>query len=75
MDPIRATELWGRLLTGRSLEDLGLSVVNGRLDLRGIAAPEPSVVRRHMTAMANLNELGNLVVVRGCDWRNLDFST
>jgi uncharacterized protein YjbI with pentapeptide repeats len=74
MDPIRSAEVWSRLMSGRAVDDLGLPVVNGRTDLSGIAAPEPSVVREYVTLGANVKELGDLVVFRGRRWKKLDFS-
>jgi uncharacterized protein YjbI with pentapeptide repeats len=74
MDPSRASEVWSRLVSGRPLDDLGLPVVGGRVDLRGLAAPEPSTVRQYTTPTANVKELGNLVVIQGARWTNLDFT-
>jgi uncharacterized protein YjbI with pentapeptide repeats len=42
MNEALAGEVWSRLERGRSLEDLGLGRYQGRIDLRGIAAPQAS---------------------------------
>lgn len=74
MDPNRAAEVWGRLVSGRPLDALGLPVVGGRVDLSGIVAPDPTTVRQYMTKTANVKEHGNLVVIEGVRWANLDFT-
>ena len=74
MDPTLVTTIWSRLLTGKPLEDLHLPVVDGRIDLRGLVAPEPAVLREYATLRANVKELQNLVVIRRGRWKNLDLS-
>jgi uncharacterized protein YjbI with pentapeptide repeats len=74
MDPRQAAEVWERLIGGRSLERLGLRVKAGLVDLRGLVAPEPTAVRRYITASADVRELGELIVIRGAHWKGIDFS-
>lgn len=74
MDPLIAAEVWSRLGTGRPLEGLGLPLVDGRVDLRGFVAPEPSTVRQYEAPLANVREQANLAVVRGAVWKSLDFT-
>ncbi|HWL86727.1 MAG TPA: pentapeptide repeat-containing protein, partial [Polyangiaceae bacterium] len=62
------------LLGGASLDDLGLPTVEGRIDLRRLAAPEPSLVRQYVAAQAHVTEMGDLVVLRGIVWTGMDFS-
>jgi uncharacterized protein YjbI with pentapeptide repeats len=70
----RAREVWARLISGRPLTDLGLSTIDGRIDLRGLMAPEPAAVRELVVANANVKQLGNLISVRGVHWKSLDVS-
>jgi len=71
MDPRRAREIWARLVSGKPLDGLGLSSVDGRVDLQGLVAPAPSMLPRQM---AGVKELSNIVVIRGACWTGLDFS-
>ena len=66
-------EVWARLLDGRPLDGLGLPTVDGRIDLRGLRAPEP-IVAREITTPVRAQVMKNLVEVRGATWRGLDFS-
>jgi len=45
MDSASARAVWARLIASRPLSDLGLAMIDGRIDLRGLVAPEPSTVR------------------------------
>jgi uncharacterized protein YjbI with pentapeptide repeats len=74
MEASTAIEVWRRLRAGLSLEGLGLPIVDGRFDLRQLAAPEPSVLREHATPVGHVREMGNLIDVRGARWEKLDFS-
>jgi uncharacterized protein YjbI with pentapeptide repeats len=74
MEPTKAAQVWARLVRGGTLQDLGLSTVGGRIDLRGLNVPEPSVVRQFVTAGAELSELGGLTVIRGGRWQDIDFT-
>jgi uncharacterized protein YjbI with pentapeptide repeats len=46
----------------------------GRVDLRGLVAPEPAVLRRYVAASAEVTELGELIRIRAAHWRGIDFS-
>jgi uncharacterized protein YjbI with pentapeptide repeats len=73
MDPSLAAEAWGRLITGQSLDGLALSTIDRRIDLRTLVVPGPSVVRQYTTTAANVKEL-RAIVIRGAQWRGIDFS-
>jgi uncharacterized protein YjbI with pentapeptide repeats len=66
-------EVWARLLGGRSLDGLGLPTVDGRTDLRGLRAPEPTIAGEIQSPI-RARVMKNLVEVRGATWRGLDFS-
>ena len=74
MDARLSAEVWARLIGGGSLAELDLPTNGGRVDLRGLRAPEPAVLRRYVAASSEVTELGELVVVRGVHWREIDFS-
>lgn len=54
------TQVWDNLIAVKSLDRLGLPTIDGRIDLRGFAAPSPSLVREYQTKTANVRELGLL---------------
>jgi uncharacterized protein YjbI with pentapeptide repeats len=69
-----AAQVWPRLIAGHPLDDLGLPRVDGRIDLRGLSAPEPATLQQYMVAGTEVRRLGNLVEIRGAQWTGLDFS-
>ena len=74
MDARQTAEVWARLIGGGSLTGLNLPMNGGRMDLRGLVAPGPAMLRRYVAASAEVTELGELIVIRGAQWRGLDFS-
>jgi uncharacterized protein YjbI with pentapeptide repeats len=66
--------VFARLITGRSLRDLGLAAVNGRLDLRHIVAPTPRRLQRFEWKEWFVEELGDLLIFRNVRLQGLDFS-
>jgi uncharacterized protein YjbI with pentapeptide repeats len=74
MDDQLAAVIWRRLVTGRSLDDLALPLIEGRIDLRGLHAPDPSVARRYSVERFDVTELFHLLEARNVGWRGLDFS-
>ncbi len=74
MDGDRANEVWERLSRGTSLIDLGLATVDGRIDLRGLVAPEPSTVGEFIVGKTKVKQLDKVVNVHGAHWANLDVS-
>jgi len=46
MDESLNFEIWDRLIQGKPLDGLALNSVEGRVDLRNLELPEPSVVRQ-----------------------------
>jgi len=71
MDKRQTDEIWHRLARAKSLADLGLPTRDGRMDLRGLLAPQVKVTPKRPGVAA----LENITVVRGQTWRGLDFST
>ncbi|HEY8075057.1 MAG TPA: pentapeptide repeat-containing protein [Labilithrix sp.] len=74
MKPELEDAIWERLTRGRPLDDLGLSHVDGRVDVRGIRAPRPSLLRTHEVAGLRIREEHGHAVVRNVTWRGIDFS-
>lgn len=75
MDRTVANEIWKTIVTGESLERIGLPVWNGRVDLRGLVvpAPERSGVAARLNAF-EVTRLTGLTELRGITLRHLDFS-
>lgn len=67
-------EPWHRLVQGKPLVGLGLALKDGRVDLRGLLAPEPSVARTFRTPGADVAVLEGTTEVRGAVWKALDLS-
>ncbi len=66
-------EIWDRLLAHKPLDGLALETKDGRIDIRGLELPEPSVLRQfqfHGVAIAEVDS----GIFHGVKWRNLDFS-
>jgi len=75
MDAKLTDAIWDRLVTGKRLDDLGLPLRDGRFDLRGLAAPEPSRgPPRFTTASMQVRELRGVRDIRGVRWAQLDLS-
>lgn len=74
MDANISRQVWRRLIAGESLQGLGLGSTDGRLDLRGLRAPEAGVVRQYQVPNADVKELSNLTTLRSVEWRGLDLS-
>jgi len=74
MDESLILEVWDRLYQGSALDDLSLPVLDGRLDLRGISLPDPAVIRRYQTSVANVTQIEPSAKFHGVKWENLDFS-
>jgi uncharacterized protein YjbI with pentapeptide repeats len=64
-------EIWHRLAHGKSLAHLGIPTRDGRVDLRGLLAPQVKVT----PLRPGVDALKNITVVRSQSWRDLDFST
>lgn len=67
-------EGWRRLANDQSLADLSIPTKNGRLDFTGITLPEPRIVRRWQTALANVAQVELNGVFRRVRLQNIDFS-
>lgn len=67
-------EIWDRLYQGKSLDDLNIKQKDGRMDLRGLALPDPMVIRRYQAPKASISEIEPSAVFQGIKWRNLDFT-
>lgn len=67
-------EIWNRLSQGKPLDGLVLPTFEGRIDLRGLAAPDPSLGPVRHVASASVQELSGLTVLRGVHWKGIDAS-
>jgi len=67
-------EVFGRLLTGESLTELGLGEHDGRIDLRGIAAPAPDRLGAFDKKGWVVQGLSALLTLDRAQLLNLDFS-
>jgi len=66
--------IWKRLVDGGSLDSLGLGVRNGRLDLRCLSAPEPTLGETTHTVIADIAKLEGQIRFEGVNLQSLDFS-
>ena len=66
--------LWRKLESGDSLIGLSLPTNAGRIDLRGLTFPEPRVLRKWQTSLANVSEIEPNGIFRKAKLENLDFS-
>ncbi len=69
-----SVEIYGRLLQGRTLEGLSLEARDGRVDLRWLRLPEPSVMRKYQMAGSSVTEIKPAAVFRRINWQNLDLT-
>jgi uncharacterized protein YjbI with pentapeptide repeats len=67
-------EAWKRLVDGESLKGLPISKKNGRVDLRGIELPEPKILERWQTALANVERFEPNGIFYSTNLQNLDFT-
>jgi uncharacterized protein YjbI with pentapeptide repeats len=75
MNKLQNDEIWGRLLCGKSMGDLQIVKKDGRLDLSGLSLPEPEILRRFQTSIANVTQFDtSRVKIRNAKWSNLDFT-
>lgn len=65
-------EVWERLITGEPLQ--GQPTVGGKIDLRGLRAPEPSFVRQLNVHNGGIKAFEGFVELRGVHWKGIDFS-
>jgi uncharacterized protein YjbI with pentapeptide repeats len=69
------TEIWQRLIQGKGLEGLGLGLIDGRVDLRGLAIPEPQPVQTVRTPIADMTKVVGITNIKGVEWKRLHFSS
>lgn len=74
MNPAQQHEIWRRLVTGESLAGMGLGIVEGRIDLRGLQAPEPKVVQSWTFGTMDVARQTGIVLIKGARWEGLDLS-
>lgn len=74
MTPDKQQEVWRHLVMGKSLEGLGLSTIEGQVDLRGLQAPEPKVVQSWTFGRMDVARQTGIVVIDGARWMDLDLS-
>lgn len=66
-------EIWRSLMRGESLDRFRLPKKDGRTDLTGLLVPDPRIVDRWQTPIAEVVQTESREV-NGVRWRNLDFS-
>lgn len=66
-------EIWDCLLAGKPLDGLGVGTRDGRIDVRGLELPEPTVLRRFQFRGISIAATDS-GIVHEAKWRNLDFS-
>jgi uncharacterized protein YjbI with pentapeptide repeats len=69
-----AQDVLARLIAGRDLGDLELGEHQSRIDLRGLPAPIPRRLKRYELKGWFVEELGDLVTLRGARLQRLDLS-
>src|SRR5260370_23178393 len=69
------SDIWDRLVRGKSLHDLGIAQREGRLDLRNLHVQEPRAARTQRKSVADITTLEGVTEIRGVNWRSLDFSS
>ena len=74
MNDTLTTAVWARLLKGELLEGLPLGERDGRIDLHGLRAPDPTVLRTLEVAGDRMSLLDLKSVASDVPWRRLDFT-
>ena len=70
----RSEEAIARLLAGERLDGLGLGEHEGRVDLRGLTAPQPERLRRFEKFGIFFEQLGDMIEFRDARLEGLDLS-
>jgi hypothetical protein len=70
VDQERTAKIWLRLCANGALDDLGLEIIEGRFDLRGIVSPPRPVAPGRVPS----KEFTTDATLAGVTWKNLDFS-
>ena len=70
----RKLEAWNRIAAGKGLEDLDLPKHGGRIDLRGIVLPVPSVTRTVSAVAGQFAVAQGFTERRDTRWNSVDFS-
>jgi uncharacterized protein YjbI with pentapeptide repeats len=68
------TEVWRRLVTGESLNELSLPTREGRIDLSGLALADPRVLERWQTTLADIARIEPTGVFRNAKLQNIDLT-
>jgi uncharacterized protein YjbI with pentapeptide repeats len=74
MNDALTTAVWVRLLKGEQLDGLPLGERDGRIDLHGLSAPGPTVLRTLENAGDRMSLLDLKSVGSNVRWRHLDFT-
>ena len=69
-----STEVWQQLVHGRPLDDVGVPMIDGRLNLRNLHVPEPHAVKTVRMPLADVTVLGGITSIEGVSWQSIDFS-
>src|SRR5262249_12824946 len=67
-------ELWRRLARGQALRDLGLPQREGRIDLRGLVAPEVTSGRQVRIGGLEAEIIHGITEINKATWDGIDFS-
>jgi hypothetical protein len=65
---------WERLVIGETLSGLSLPKKDGRIDLSGLELPEPKVLERWQTTLADVARIEPNGIFRNAKLRDLDFT-
>jgi uncharacterized protein YjbI with pentapeptide repeats len=65
---------WERLVSGETVSGLSLAKKDGRIDLSGLALPEPRVLERWQTTLADVARIEPNGIFRNAKLRDLDFT-
>lgn len=63
-----------RLASGRSLDDLPVGRIDGRVDLRGYGFPSPRQLKELQWQSLAMVQLADITKIQGVSWRSLDLS-
>jgi uncharacterized protein YjbI with pentapeptide repeats len=74
MNEVQNAEVWKRLIQGKPVDGIGLGMKDGRIDLSGLRANDPTITTTFQMPFAEVSELNGITVLRDIKWESLDFS-
>src|SRR5437868_8862569 len=69
------TEIWKRLVRGKSLRGLASETIVGRIDVRNLQVPEPKVAQVVQTPIAEVAMLDGVTDIERANWQSIDLSS